>query len=81
MGEELNTMALGYASAIISAAVMLLLGILGNAGIYMGAVQMMMDMHLFFSLGVGGIIAGMVEGAVMGFVFGYAFGWVYNRFA
>jgi hypothetical protein len=80
MGEELNALALGYAAAIVSASVMLLLGILGNLGVYMGAVQMMMDMHAFFSLGPVGIIAGMVEAAVVGFVLGYAFGWVYNRF-
>jgi hypothetical protein len=77
----LNALALGYASAIISAASMLLLGILGNIGIYTGAVEMMRNWHMFFSLSIGGIITGMVEAAVIGFVFAYAFGWVYNRLA
>lgn len=80
MGEELNALALGYAAGVVSAAVMLLLGILGNAGVYMGAVQMMQDMHLFFSLSIVGIIAGMLETAVVGFVLGYALGLVYNMF-
>lgn len=81
MAEKLNALALGYTAAIISAVVMLLLGILGNVGVYTGAVQMMQEMHLFFSLSIGGIIAGMIEAAVTSFVLGYAFGWLYNKFA
>ncbi len=80
MAEKLNTLALGYAAAIISATTMLLLGILGNIGIYTGAAQMMQQWHMFFSLSIGGIIAGMIEAAVIGFVFGYVFGWIYNKF-
>lgn len=77
---ELNTMALGYAGGLVSAAGMLLLGILGNVGIYTGAVKMMQEAHAFFSLSLGGIIAGMIEAAVFGFVGLYVFGWIYNKF-
>ncbi|MBS3097420.1 hypothetical protein J4209_01345 [Candidatus Woesearchaeota archaeon] len=78
--SKLNELALGYAAAIISAACMLLLGILGNIGIYMGAVSMMQQWHMLFSLSIGGVIAGMIEAAVIGFVFGYALAWLYNKF-
>ncbi len=76
---ELNALALGYAAAIIAAAAMLLLGVMGNLRVYTGAVDMMMQWHVFFSLGIGGIIAGMIEAAVISFVFAYAFAWLYNK--
>jgi len=57
------------------------LGVLGNLGIYTGAVGQMQGWHMFFSLSVGGIIAGMAEAAVWGFVLGFVFAWLYNRFA
>lgn len=78
LNRNLNSLALGYAAAITSAAGMLILGILGNLGLYAGAVQMMEQWHMFFSLSIGGIIAGMIEAAVIGFVFGCIFGWAYN---
>lgn len=81
MVEKLDELALGYASAIISAIIMLLLGILGNVGIYTGAVEMMQKWHMFFSLDVFRIITGMSEAAIIGFVFAYAFGRIYNRLA
>jgi hypothetical protein len=80
MGEELNALALGYAAAIVAALSMLVVGILGYIGIYPGVVQMMLNMHAFFSVSPLGIIGGMVESAVVGFVLGYVFGLVYNRF-
>lgn len=80
MTEKLNELALGYAGAILSAVCMLLLGILGNLGIYTNGVQAMQQWHVFFSLSIGGIIAGIVEGSIAGFVIVYAFGWVYNKF-
>lgn len=79
-GTKLNSLALGYAAAIISAICMLLLGILGNLDVYIGAVGMMQEWHMFFDLSVVGVITGMIEATVVGFVFGYVFGWVYNRF-
>ena len=78
---KLNSLALGYAAAILAAIIMLLLGILGNIGVYTGAVDMMQQWHVFFSLSIGGIIAGMFEAAVVSFVFAYLFGFVYNKFA
>jgi len=80
MNAKLNVLALGYASAIISAIIMLLLGVLGNLGIYTGAVEMMQEMHVFFSLSIAGIIAGMIEAAVISFFFMVGLAWVYNKF-
>ncbi len=78
---KLNPLALGGAAAILAALIMLLLGILGNIGVYTGAVDMMQQWHVFFSLSIGGIIAGMAEAAVISFVFVYLFGFVYNKLA
>ncbi|HDZ54640.1 MAG TPA: hypothetical protein ENI19_03200 [Candidatus Nealsonbacteria bacterium] len=58
---------------------MLLLGILGNLGMYTGAVEMMQQWHIFFSLSIGGIIAGIIEAAVISFILIYKFGWLYNK--
>ncbi|MBU0963171.1 MAG: hypothetical protein KKD48_04680 [Nanoarchaeota archaeon] len=79
MVEKLNALALGYAAAIVSAVAMLLLGILGNIGVYSGAVSMMEQWHIFFSLSIIGIFTGMIEAAIISFIFMYAFGWVYNK--
>ncbi|MFQ5573069.1 MAG: hypothetical protein ACE5EJ_02335 [Nitrosopumilaceae archaeon] len=79
--NELNLTALGYAAAVVSAAGMLLLGILGNLGIYTGAVEMMQQWHTTFSLSFGGIVAGMIEAAIVSFLFAYTFGWAYNKYA
>ncbi len=79
MAEKLDALALGYAAAIISAAVMLLLGTLGNIGVYTGAVEMMVQWHMFFSLSIGGIAAGMIEAGLISFVIAFAFAWVYNK--
>jgi ABC-type uncharacterized transport system permease subunit len=81
MMQKLNEKAFGYSLAIISALCMLLLGIFGNFGIYMGLVEMMQQAHLFFTLSIGGIIAGMIEGAVWGLVAGWLIAWLYNKFA
>lgn len=80
MTEKFNYLAFGYASAIVSAVSMLLLGILGNFGINLGAVRMMQQWHMFFSLSSVGILGGAIEGAANGFVFGCASGWLYNKF-
>jgi len=81
MKEKLNPKALGISLALISALMMLLLGILGNLGIYTGAVEMMMQWHVFFSLSIGGIIAGMIEAGIISFIFGWLIAYVYNKFA
>ncbi len=72
-------LALAGAAAIVVAVIMLLLGILGNIGVYTGAVEMMQQWHVFFSLSIGGIIVGMLEAAVVTFVFAYLFALIYNK--
>ncbi len=72
-------LALAGAAAIVSAIIMLLLGILGNLGIYTGAVEMMRQWHMFFSLSIVGIITGILEGAVITFVLVYLFLFIYKK--
>lgn len=79
MNEKLNAFAFGAAAAIVAAFGMLILGLLGNMGIYSGAVSMMSQWHMFFSLTPVGIVAGMAEAAVITFVFVYIFGLIYNK--
>ncbi|MDA1337582.1 MAG: hypothetical protein O3C23_02355 [bacterium] len=79
MGTQLHLLALSIAGAIVAAALMLLLGILGNMGLYLGAVETMQEWHMFFDLSIGGIIAGMIEGAIITFVVIYAFVWLYEK--
>ena len=79
--RKLRSLTLAGSAAVVAAIIMLLLGILGNIGIYTGAVEMMQQWHIFFSLSIGGIIAGMVEAALVTFIFIYLFGFVYNRFS
>jgi hypothetical protein len=81
MTEKLNALAAGYSVALVSAAGMLLLGIVGNLGVYMAGVNAMMQWHVFFSLSMTGILAGMAEAAIFGFIFAYAVVTLYNRFA
>jgi len=78
---HLDALALAGAAAVVSAIVMLLLGVFGAVGVYEGAVEAMEQWHLFFEPTVVGTVAGMVEAAVISFVLVYAFGWVYNAFA
>ena len=79
--QKLNALALGYAGAILSAIVMLAMGILGYFGVYTKAVEHMQDWHVFFSLSVVGIIGGMIEAAIWSFIILWLFGWLYNTFA
>lgn len=58
---------------------MLVLGILGNIGLYTGAAEMMKQGHMFFSLSIGGIVAGMIEAALISLMLGYVFAWLYNK--
>ena len=80
MTDKLNSLAFATSAAIVAALSMLLLGIFGNIGVYQGAVEMMSQWHMFFSLAPLGIITGMIEAAVISFVFFYIFSWVYNKF-
>jgi hypothetical protein len=81
METGLNSKALGIAAAVISATVMLILGLLGNLGVYEEAVNMMAQWHLMFNLTPLGIIGGMIESAVISFILLYMFGLIYNKVA
>jgi hypothetical protein len=81
MIAKLNPLTFGISAAIVAALSMLILGILGNIGLYKGAVEMMMQWHMFFSLTPFGIFTGIIEAAVISFVFFYIFGWFYNIFS
>lgn len=76
--NSIHAVNLGYAGAIVSAVIMLVLGVLGNLGIYSGAVAMMEEWHLFFSLSISGIIGGMIEAAFISFIILYAVAMSYN---
>jgi hypothetical protein len=80
MTDKLNSLALGTSAAIVAGLSMLILGILGNLGIYQGAVEMMSQWHMFFSLSPFGILTGIIEAALISFAFLYIFGWLYNKF-
>ena len=80
MTEKLNALAFGTSAAIVAAISMLILGILGNIGVYQGAVEMMSQWHMFFSLTPLGILTGIIEAVIITFVFFYIFGWIYNKF-
>jgi len=78
---QLDALALAGAAAVVSAIVMLLLGVFGAVGVYESAVAMMEQWHLFFEPTIVGTVAGMVEAAVISFVLVYTFAWLYNVFA
>ena len=78
--DKLNSLAFGASAAIVAGLSMLILGILGNIGVYKGAVEMASQWHMFFSLTPVGILTGIIEGAIISFVFFYIFGWTYNKF-
>jgi putative effector of murein hydrolase LrgA (UPF0299 family) len=79
--QKLNVLALSYSTALVSALVMLLLGVLANLGLYTGAVEMMQQWHLLFSPSVVGIIGGMIEATIISFVLTYLVGYTYNKLA
>ena len=76
---KLNAYALAYTLAIISGVWMLILSLAGKAGYWLEAVEMMQNMHLFYSLSISGIIIGIAETALCGLIFGFVFGWIYNK--
>lgn len=79
MTSKFNVFALGITASLVAALSMLVLGILGNMGIYLGAVEMMRQWHMFFSLAPMGILAGMLEAGIISFIFSCLFGWIYNK--
>jgi hypothetical protein len=46
MTEKINTLVFALSAAIVAALSMLILGVLGNIGLYEGAVEMMMKWHM-----------------------------------
>lgn len=80
MTEKCNPLALGYSLAILSALLMLILGVLGNLDVALKAVEIMQSFHVFFSLTIGGVIAGIIEAAIFSFVAGYLIAYLYNKF-
>jgi hypothetical protein len=50
MTDKLNSLAFATSAAIVAALSMIILGILGSIGLYEGAVKMMMQWHMFFTL-------------------------------
>jgi len=79
--QKLNAVALGYSLAILSGLCMLLLGIFGYFGVYAGAVGMMGQWHMFFSISPFGIITGIIEAVIIGFICGWLIAYFYNKFA
>lgn len=78
---HLDALALAGAAAVVSAVVMLVLGVFGAIGVYESAVTAMQQWHLFFEPTAVGTVTGMVEAAVVSFVLVYAFARLYNVFA
>lgn len=78
--QKLNEKSLGYSLAIISAIGMLLTWIVGKIGWYQGWVNNMLEMHIFFSLSIGGLIAGIIEAAILSFIAGWLIAYFYNKF-
>ena len=81
MKDKLNILAFGNAAAIVAALSMLVLSLAGKLGIYTGAVEMMSQWHMFYSLTPLGIITGMAEASIISFVFFTLFAWVYKLLA
>ena len=81
MNGKMNTLAFGLAAAITAAFSMLVLSVAGKLGVYTGAVEMMSQWHMFYSLTPLGIITGMAEAAIISFVFFTLFAWIYKLLA
>jgi hypothetical protein len=77
--EKLNSAALGSAAAIVAAAVMAIISILNQFGIYKEAAQMMSNWHIFYDASLLGILAGMAEAAVSVFILVYLFAVIHNK--
>ena len=79
--KKLDSKALGWAAAAISAISMLVLGLLAMGGFYPEGFEVMKAFHLVFDKTHVGIILGMVEAAVLSYAWGYFFGVIYNKLA
>ena len=79
MMEKLNSMAFGLSAAIVSALLMIFLGIAGRIGIYAEGVEMMSKWHLFFDTSSMGIVTGTAEAAVISYILAFLFAVIYNQ--
>lgn len=79
MAKKFNILNLSYSAAILGAACMLVLSILGLFGIYSNTVTAMQQWHLFYDLSALGIFTGMIEAAIASFIMVYSFGWIYEK--
>ncbi|MBI2572394.1 hypothetical protein HYV86_00900 [Candidatus Woesearchaeota archaeon] len=73
--------AVAYAFAIIAAAKVLLITIVGKMGFAAGLVGMLDTYLMSYSSSLLGVIAGMAEAALYGLVCGFVVSWLYNRFS
>ncbi len=78
-GIEIDALSLGGALGVVSALVMVLLGLLGSFGQYEEGVGMMETWHVFFEPTLVGTVAGAVEAFLAVFVFTYLSVSLYNR--
>lgn len=78
--QNLNTQALAKALAALAAITMAVMWLLGNAGLYLSAVDQMATWHVLFNLSFIGLLGGVFEAAVWSYIFGYVFGVLYNKF-
>jgi len=76
--NKLSVKGFGLSLGIVFAILMFILGILGNLGIYMSGVEMMMQWHLFFDLSFVGILYGAIEAFIIGGIFGIGIAYFYN---
>lgn len=79
--KTLNSHALGLSAALLAGLCMLGLSLLGLAGAYTGAVEIMQQWHMWYSLTPLGIVLGIVEAGVVSYIVGWLFGFLYNKFA
>ncbi len=81
MSWRLDSYALAYTLAILGAAWVLIISVLGLNGYSLGMVETMQKHHFMYSLSASGILVGMAEAALYGLIVGFIFGWIYNKFA
>jgi hypothetical protein len=78
--KDLNPNAAGLSAATLSATGMLILGLLGLAGVYTEGIEAMQAWHIWFDITFVGILLGMLEAAVSSYVVVYLWVSLYNKF-
>jgi hypothetical protein len=77
---KLNALALGYSLAIISAGMMLFMGLFGSSYGYMGG-GMMMQWQILVGFSFFRVIFGVIGAGIVGFMWGWLIASLYNKFA